>query len=86
MLFVLVKDMPTTQIWLTDYDMEKVEAIRKVLARQRNPDHVEEEDMEKYVNEGIVPRVRRPKLNNTYVVRAALEYYYFSGCGGEDVR
>jgi len=69
--------MPRIQVWLKDADMEKLEDISKILAWDHNPDGVEEEDLEEYIKEGTVRRARRPKLNFSYVIRVAIEEYFF---------
>ena len=73
--------MPTIQIWVTDSDMEDLRRLKKFLEHQ-----VEKEFGEKawrlsasYYRRGKRrrKRIRRPRINNSYIYREALKLYWF---------
>jgi hypothetical protein len=49
--------MPVVEVWLNEKDMEHLEELRQILAKQMNPDHVEESDMDEYIGEGRIPGI-----------------------------
>lgn len=68
--------MPTIQIWVTDYDFEDLRRLKKYL------EHKVEEEFEgkawrwDYGRRGKRKRVRPPKINDSYVYKKALNYYW----------
>jgi hypothetical protein len=66
--------MPTVQIWLDELDIERLKTIREFIARSNNPDRVSEGLLDEYAKGGMsVTRRRRPKLNNSLMIRRAIQ-------------
>lgn len=69
--------MPTIQVWLHEKDMKNLDDLRKIFAMYYKPDYpyTEKEYLpEEYIMKGTPPpHCRRPKLNNSFIVRLALE-------------